>query len=471
MAICHFCCARQNYFVKGFGESVLNTFKKFLFILTSCLGICAIALTIIQITGVSVCKNDENILLLSNNSGTNAVSINGSTIVTTDIDPQIVFDVTKNLRFKYVEINLSNAIYTGSEPDAADCQILYAYSNHDFVHEQAVWQDLKVGRNFIALPDGDYSAIRIDLTQYGGATFKIDSINLTSKLPLRFRHIFAFLFFGTLWCVVCWIMFSHRLSFIIVRLQGLKKYSYLLFNLVKKDFTTKYRRSVLGVLWSVLNPLLMAMVISAVFSTIFRAQIENFVVYYLTGSLIFNFMSEATSGSLGSIICSAGLIKKVYIPKYIFPLEKCLFALVNTMFSFIATVILMPFLGVPLKFTVLLFWVPLIYVFVFSVGLGMLLSATNVFFRDVGHLYGVWIMAWMYLTPVLYPKEIIPIGIQWLTNANPMYYYVDYFRSLMMYNTIPDFKSNIICASFSVAFLIVGLIVFKWKQDKFILYI
>jgi len=426
---------------------------------------------ILQITGVSLSERNKIWLQLEENSGTNAVYIEGNTVTTTDVDPQITFNVPLGYKFKYVEINIAEAVYTGSEPDLANCQILYAYSGHQFVHEQAVWQDLKTGRNFIELPDGEYTAIRIDLTQYSGATFHIKSIGLTAGLPIGIQHVIVFLFFGAVWSIVCWTLYSYPLSLIIVRLQGFKKYSYLLVNLVKKDFAIKYRRSILGVLWSVLNPLLMAMIISTVFSKLFRVQMENYAVYFLTGSLIFNFMSEATSGALVSVIGSAGLIKKVYIPKYIFPIEKCLFALVNTMFSLVATLIIMPFLGVPLKITVLLFWIPLIYVLVFSVGVGMLLSATNVFFRDIGHLYSVWITAWMYLTPILYPKELIPESIRWFTSANPMYYYVDYFRSIMMYNIIPDLKTNVICAAFSVSFFIIGLIVFKLKQDRFILYI
>jgi ABC-2 type transport system permease protein len=257
----------------------------------------------------------------------------------------------------------------------------------------------------------------------------------------------------------------------VMRFKDLKKYSYLLKNLVKKDFTTRYRRSALGILWSVLNPLLMMMVISAVFSNIFRVQIENFAVYYLTGALVFNFMSEATSGALMSVLGSAGLIKKVYIPKYIFPLEKCLFALVNALFSFIAVLILMPILGVPLRPTALLFWVPLVYTLVFSVGFGMILAAVNVYFRDVGHLYSVWVTAWMYLTPILYPVDILPNAVQGFVNINPMYYYVDFFRQVMMYETVPDLQTNLICVSYSFVFLFLGLLVFKKTQDDFILYL
>ena len=119
------------------------------------------------------------------------------------------------------------------------------------------------------------------------------------------------------------------------------KYKYLLHNLISRDLKVKYRRSTLGLLWSVLNPLLMSIVISIVFQNFFRFDVPNFAIYYLTGSLIFNFMNEATSSAMVSIVGNAPLIKKVYIPKYIFPLEKVMFAFVNMLFSMIALVIMM----------------------------------------------------------------------------------------------------------------------------------
>jgi ABC-2 type transport system permease protein len=255
------------------------------------------------------------------------------------------------------------------------------------------------------------------------------------------------------------------------RVKTFRKYLYLLTNLVKRDFSKKYRRSFLGVLWSVLNPLLMAAVVSVAFSKIFRIQTEHYPVYYLTGTLIFGFMSSATSHALSSMLNAAGLIKKVYIPKYIFPLEKCLFELLTTAFTFVAILLIMPALGVSLKPTVLLFWVPILYTLVFSVGLGMMLSAVNVFFRDVEHLYGVLTQAWLYLTPILYPVDVLPDSALWLLNINPMYYNVDYFRRVVMYGELPTLRLNIICASFSIGFLILGLLVFKRTQDKFILHI
>jgi ABC-2 type transport system permease protein len=194
-------------------------------------------------------------------------------------------------------------------------------------------------------------------------------------------------------------------------------------------------------------------------------------VVYLTGSLVFGFMSECTNGSLNSVLGASGLIKKVYIPKYIFPLEKCLFALVNTMLSLIAVLIMMPILGVAPAPTILLFPLPLLYTLAFSAGLGMALSAVNVYFRDIGHLWSVLTTAWMYFTPILYPADAVPQAVKGIIAANPMYYYVDYFRRVVMYGQLPDLRLNLICAAFSLSFLIAGVLVFKALQDRFILYI
>ena len=259
------------------------------------------------------------------------------------------------------------------------------------------------------------------------------------------------------------------------------KYKYLLHNLISRDLKVKDRRSTLGLLWSVLNPLLMAIVISIVFQNFFKFAVPNFAVYYLTGSLIFNFMNEATSSAMVSIVGNAPLIKKVYIPKYIFPLEKVMFAFVNMLFSMIALVIMMGVtkLGIigsaadlNISWTIVLFFIPMLYTLVFSLGLGLILAAVNVYFRDVGHLYSVWTMAWMYLTPIIYPMNVVE-GT-WAMNIirlNPMYYFVTYFRDVVTNGTVPGLKTNLLCMGISLLFLVLGLWVFKKKQDRFILFI
>lgn len=255
--------------------------------------------------------------------------------------------------------------------------------------------------------------------------------------------------------------------------QSITKYRFLLSELIGRDLKVKYRRSVLGILWSVLNPLLMMMVITAVFQNIFRFEIENFPVYYLTGSLIFNFVSEATNTAMSSILGASSLIKKVYIPKYIFPLEKCLFSFVNMLFSMIAVLIIILILRFQLSWTFLLFPIPMLYTLVFAIGLSLILSALYIFFRDLGHLYSVWVTAWMYLTPIIYPLSVLEHSriIMTVVKFNPLYYYVEYFRSVVMYGTVPGIGVNLVCIGISILTLILGMWVFKKTQDRFILHI
>ncbi len=257
---------------------------------------------------------------------------------------------------------------------------------------------------------------------------------------------------------------------------AIKRYKYLLSDLVTRDIKTKYRRSALGVLWSVLNPLLMMLVLTAVFSKIIRVEVEGgFALFYLTGYIIFNFISESSNFSLTSMINAGGLIKKVYIPKYIFPLEKTIFSLVNMLFSLIAFVLVFGiFLAtgkVEIHATMLLFFIPMIYIFIFAFGLNLILSTLNVFFRDVGHLWGVFVTVWMYATPIIYPINIVPEWLQSVIRFNPLYHYVTYFRNVMIYGTVPSLTDNLICFGFSLIFLLVGITVFRKNQDKFVLHI
>ncbi len=262
---------------------------------------------------------------------------------------------------------------------------------------------------------------------------------------------------------------SNKPNFI----NDMKRFSPLLKNLVTKDFKLKYRRSVLGVAWSVLNPLFTMLIITTVFGTLLKIQIENFATYYIVGFSIWNFFSEATSLSLGSVISAAPLIKKVYIPKYIFPIEKCLFALVNFAFSLIAVAIVMICQGVVPAITTLLCPIPVLYCFIFVCGASLFLSAATVYFRDVQHLYSVFLTALMYLTPIIYPLSLLDghAVVAKIVRLNPMTHYVEYFRNLIMYNTVPGLKENLVCIGFAVIMFAIGTFVFKKAEGKFILHI
>lgn len=265
--------------------------------------------------------------------------------------------------------------------------------------------------------------------------------------------------------------FLNQIKEIRTRILVFRKYENLLKNLVSRDIKVRYRRSMLGMVWTVLNPLLMMIVITIVFSTLFRQNIEHFPIYYLAGSIIFSFNSETTSNALYSIIGNASLMKKVYIPKYLFPLSKTVSGLVNLGFSLIAIFIVMLVLGVEFRPTLLLLPIPIFYTFLFSAGLGLLLSAATVFFRDISHFYSVFVMAWTYFTPIFYPESILPDTAMRVMQWNPMYHYVNYMRDLILYGRFPSMQENLLCFLIGAGMLVVGMYVFYKKQDKFVLYI
>lgn len=249
------------------------------------------------------------------------------------------------------------------------------------------------------------------------------------------------------------------------------KYRELLGQLVKKDLIVKYRRSYLGYLWSLLNPLLMMIVVSSVFSYVFRYDIDNFPVYVLTGQILYTFVNESTSLSMLSLIGGSALIRKVALPKYIFPLSRTLSSFVNLLFALVAIVIILPITHTQIKWTILLFPIPLIYILIFAIGLGMILSILAAYYRDVEHLYGVVLVAWMYFTPIFYPVDILPPYAMQVMNFNPLYYYIEMFRQIVLYGQVPSMQSHFICLGISFLFLIVGLIVFKKHQDKVVMFL
>lgn len=259
--------------------------------------------------------------------------------------------------------------------------------------------------------------------------------------------------------------------------QDFLRYRYLLYNLISRDFKLKYRRSILGVAWSVLNPLMMCAVMFVVFAPMMGGLRggagSNFAVYLVIGQLLFTFFRESTTMAMSSIMGNALLLRKVYIPKYIFPLQKVCFGMVNCLFSFVALIIVMLITGAPLHATIFLGIYPLITLAVFSLGAGMILSALAVFFRDVIHLWEVFTTILMWFSAIFYdPNQqfaSVPLLIAAI-NCNPIYQYITAFRATVMYGQVLTGTQVLLCGVWALAMLVLGLGVFKKTQDKFVLY-
>jgi ABC-2 type transport system permease protein len=265
-----------------------------------------------------------------------------------------------------------------------------------------------------------------------------------------------------------------------------KNYRFLLQQLVSRDFKVKYKRSVLGVLWSVLNPLFTMLIMYVVFSSFFNLRssyIQNFAVYLLTGIVLYNFFSDATNLSLGAIVGNFNLLTKVYMPKYIFPLSKVLSSALNFVFSLLALyliVIVQVVLGkIPFTWANVILPYDLVCMLVFCIGMGLILSTLTVFFRDMYYIWGVILTAWMYLTPIMYPLQMIENNkTMWyahylvvIMKINPLYQYVNFARTILLNGAVPTLFQFFTVLAYALFVLLVGMLFFRSNQDKFIYYV
>ena len=228
----------------------------------------------------------------------------------------------------------------------------------------------------------------------------------------------------------------------------------------------------MGYLWSILNPLMIMIIMVSVFSSMFRSDIVNYPVYLIIGQTIFNFVSESTNQAMWSITGNAALLKKTYVPKYIFTLSKVTSSCVNTLFSLGAMLIV--FIVCKVQFNWFMLFIPVIMaqVYIFCVGLGLFLSQATVFFRDIQYIYAAFLTAWMYLTPIFYPITQLDPQLIWIIKTfNPLYSFITQFRTIVLECTMPDPGLILYGFAVSIAILIVGTFCFLKNQGRFILYI
>lgn len=249
------------------------------------------------------------------------------------------------------------------------------------------------------------------------------------------------------------------------------RYGFLIRQLVSRDFKTKYKRSALGMAWSFLNPLLTMSVQYVVFSTLFQSDIPNYPVYLLSGIVFFNFFNEAVSMGMTSITGNASLIKKVYMPKYIYPVSRILSSLVNFALAIIPLLLVMLITGTAFTPALLLLIFDMLCLLGFVTGMSLLLTTAMTFFQDTQFLWGVVSMMWMYLTPLFYPESIIPTQFLTIYHMNPMYQYITFARICIIDGVSPEPMAYLWCILSSVVVLGLGILTFKRHQDKFVLYL
>lgn len=248
-------------------------------------------------------------------------------------------------------------------------------------------------------------------------------------------------------------------------------YRELIWALALKELKIRYKRSVLGFMWALLNPALLMLVLTLVFSSIMRFPIPHYPIFLLSVLLPWTFFSQALSYSVESIVSNGDLIKKVSVPKLVFPMAALVSNLINLMLSLIPLALLVPILRHPFHWTWVYLPVPLLALTIFTMGMTFFFAVANVYYRDVSHILQIVLSAWFYVTPIIYPLDFIPAQYRWIFKLNPLIYVINGFRLSVYYGQLP--KAPSITASFVCAFisLFIGFAIFRKYQNKFVYYV
>lgn len=258
----------------------------------------------------------------------------------------------------------------------------------------------------------------------------------------------------------------EKLKKLIKKKNDIKQYTFVIKELTAREIKRKYARSSLGIIWSVLNPLLMMIVMSLIFSTMFRRSIENFPIYYLTGSIFWNLYSGATNSAMTALVDNKMLLIKAKLPKHTFILSRIYTSLINFGYTCIAYVLMLIVFKIKPTWAMLLFPVDVIFALIFSMGVGYMLAVLYVFFADVKYLYSVVMRILMYLSAIFYPITRLPEAMQDFISYNPVYLIIAFARICVMEGRVPEGSIWIRLICWCVVSLIVGMAVFKTKENK-----
>jgi ABC-2 type transport system permease protein len=252
----------------------------------------------------------------------------------------------------------------------------------------------------------------------------------------------------------------------IEELRDLWHYRNLLFQITRRNIVVRYKRSVLGIAWTMLNPLGTTLILTIVFSKMFNGG-PHYAPYVLSGLICWTFFAQTSSDAMTNLIWGEGLIKRIYIPRTVFAVSAIGTGLVNLVFSLVPLIFVMLVTGLVPKPIILFLPVPTLFLSLFSLGIGLILSTIAIYFADMAQMYGILLTAWMYLSPVIYTVDMLPPRYIWIIKLNPMYYIINLFRMPIYDQVIPTFSQFLISAVISIVTLLIGWLFFASKADEF----
>jgi len=261
---------------------------------------------------------------------------------------------------------------------------------------------------------------------------------------------------------------ARTVSPFVEEFRELARYRDLVKHLIARNIKTRYKRSALGILWTMLNPLLMMTVLTFVFSEVFRGAIvsKSYAAYALAGLLLWNFFAQTTTGAMSELIWGGGLLKRIYLPRAIFAVSALGTSLVNLLLSLIPLFIIIVVTGVPIRAVAVVLPGPIILTAMFALGVALFLSRVAAYFHDVMEMYQILLTAWMYMTPIIYPKNIIPEKFRWLFKINPMYHLMEVFREPLTGGGMAGPKTWAAATVAATVTLVFGWWFFSRKADE-----
>lgn len=246
------------------------------------------------------------------------------------------------------------------------------------------------------------------------------------------------------------------------------QYRSVLGQLVHQYLTLRYRRTAMGYMWTLINPLLMMSIMAVVFATLFNQDLATFSVFLFSGMVPWNCFSTIVTQSCTAFLYNEGLIKKIYLPKVIFPLSLALGVLIDSALAFVALFLLILLFGAPISWALLFIPVAFSLLFLFSLGFGLMVSVATVFFRDLQHVIGILMQAWFFLTPVFYRHEALTAKVAWLVALNPMVPFIELFRAPLSMGRLPSVTAITSAVVFTICSMVVGFSVFLAQEKKIV---
>lgn len=250
-----------------------------------------------------------------------------------------------------------------------------------------------------------------------------------------------------------------------------KNYQFLFEELVKRDFKKKYKRTVLGMLWSILSPLLMLCIMATIFGHFFSRDIPNYISYLFSGLIIFNYYAESTNEGMNSLMSNARIFTKINVPKYLFLFSKNVSALINFGIILIIYFVFLAFDGIVFRLNFLCLIFPVVCLVFINLGMGLILSALYIFFRDMQYLYGLFTRVMMYGSAIFYKIDTLPQHLQTMFYCNPVFVCISYFRSIVLYGKVPDLWLHMLLAGHAVLLFGIGYLIYKKYNYKFLYYV